>query len=332
MSHTYDPYHLSNPTVYLVKMVIFLIVIGLLGTILATQLFTAFSSNLFLNGFILAVLFIGILLSLRQVWRLFAEVKWVNTLQDGNSVSDLKRPPILLNPVASILRGNIGQAIISPSSMRSILDSVGMRLDEARDTSRYMTGLLVFLGLLGTFFGLLQTVSSVGDVIQSLDAGSADAGSLFTNLKAGLEAPLSGMGTAFASSLFGLSGSLILGFLDLQASQAQNNFYNELEDWMGTMTALDNPLQQAQMAGASAAEIQELIERMGDSMQGSMQGVATSENAILALGELAQGIGELVRHIRGEQENLRSHIADQSAQNKKFRELMDILIEENRKQ
>ncbi len=125
--------------------------------------------------------------------------------------------------------------------MRSILDSVGNRLEEAKDTSRYLTGLLVFLGLLGTFYGLLQTVSSVGDVIASLDVTNSDSGNLFSNLKDGLEAPLSGMGTAFASSLFGLSGSLILGFLDLQASQAQNAFYTDLEDWMSSMTELDHP-------------------------------------------------------------------------------------------
>src|SRR5690606_526027 len=131
--------------------------------------------------------------------------------------------PVLLAPVAGILRDRLGEAVITPQSMRSILDSVGNRLDEAKDTSRYLTGLLVFLGLLGTFYGLLETVTSVGTIINSLDVNAgADTATLFTNLKEGLAAPLSGMGTAFSASLFGLTGSLILGFLDLQASQAQN--------------------------------------------------------------------------------------------------------------
>ncbi|WDR01179.1 flagellar motor protein MotA [Devosia algicola] len=234
MTQDYDPYHLASPTVYLIKIVIFLVLVLLVGAILYNTIITFFWANPFINGLIGFTLAVGVFLSFRQVIRLFPEVQWVNSLQDGTNSS--ARQPVLLAPVAGILRERIGEAIITPSSMRSILDSVGNRLDEAKDTSRYLTGLLVFLGLLGTFFGLLQTVTSVGNVINALDVTSGDSATLFANLKEGLTAPLAGMGTAFSSSLFGLSGSLILGFLDLQTSQSQNAFYTDLEDWMTSMT------------------------------------------------------------------------------------------------
>src|SRR5690606_16496678 len=176
------------------------------------------------------------------------------------------------------------EAIITPSSMRSILDSVGNRLDEAKDTSRYLTGLLVFLGLMGTFYGLLETVSSVAGVINALDA-TGDTATQFSALREGLAAPLSGMGTAFSSSLFGLAGSLILGFLDLQTSQAQNAFYTDLEDWMTSMTELDHPVS-AMQANAGGPDMTAAIERLGANMQNQN----SSQNAIRAMAELARGI------------------------------------------
>jgi methyl-accepting chemotaxis protein len=322
MSQQYDPYHLASPTVYLLKMIIFLILVGLIGVVLSPQLLDAFWANPFINGLILLVLIIGIVLSFRQVIRLFPEVTWVNSLQDGNPTGS--HLPSLLMPVAVIMRDRMGETVITPASMRSILDSVGIRLDEAKDTSRYMTGLLVFLGLLGTFYGLLQTVNSVGAVIQGLDVTTDDAGNLFGNLKEGLQAPLGGMGTAFASSLFGLSGSLVLGFLDLQASQSQNAFYTDLEDWMSSMTELDHPMAQLQanQLGISSDEMHQMFERLGASVQSS----SSSQNAIRAMAELAKGIDGLVKHIRSEQEDLRSHIAEQSENNAKMRELVDALL------
>ena len=217
MAQAYDPYHLASPVVYLVKILIFLIIIAFyVGLILSGQVTQFYWASPFINSLILLVAATGIFLSFRQIIRLFPEIKWLNSLQDGG-LNDT-RPPVLLAPVAGILRDRIGESVITPASMRSILDSVGNRLDEAKDTSRYLTGLLVFLGLMGTFYGLLQTVTSVAGVIQGLDVSSGDTTTLFTNLKDGLVAPLSGMGTAFSSSLFGLAGSLILGFLDLQTS------------------------------------------------------------------------------------------------------------------
>jgi len=275
---------------------------------------------------ILLVLGVGILLSFRQVIRLFPEVRWVNSLQEGFQGSNAK-PPVLLAPVAAIMRDRLGETMITPASLRSILDSVGFRLEEAKDTSRYLTGLLVFLGLLGTFYGLLQTVTSVSSVIQGLDVTAGDSGDLFGSLQQGLQAPLSGMGTAFSSSLFGLTGSLVLGFLDLQTGQAQIAFYTDLEDWMASMTELDHPVtaMQASGLGVSANEMQTMIEQLGTSMQSS----SSSQNAIRAMAELAHGIDGLVKHIRAEQEDLRRHITEQNETNKKLRDLVDALLRED---
>jgi len=323
MSQPYEPYRLASPAIYLVKIVIFLVLVGLVAAILFNQIVTFFWANPFINGLIFFTLFVGIVLSFRQVIRLFPEVKWVNSLQEGQMPST---QPVMLAPVAGLLRDRLGEAMITPSSMRSILDAVGNRLDEAKDTSRYLTGLLVFLGLMGTFYGLLETVTSVAAVIQTLDVTAGDTTTLFTNLKDGLTAPLGGMGTAFSSSLFGLAGSLILGFLDLQTSQAQNAFYTDLEDWMTSMTELDHPVTAMQAAGlgVSGGEMQAMIEQLGSTMQSSN----SSQNAIRAMAELARGIDGLVKHIRAEQADLRIHIEEQGETNRRLRDLIEAMLRE----
>lgn len=326
MSQHYDPYNIASPLVYLIKMVIFLVLVALVAIILLPQLLESFWSSPFINGLILFVLLIGIALSFRQVVRLFPEVNWVNSLQSGNP-NAVSKPPVLLAPVAGILRDRLGEMVITPASLRSILDSVGIRLDEAKDTSRYLTGLLVFLGLLGTFYGLIQTVSSVSGAIQSLDVTTGDTANIFSTLKEGLEAPLEGMAIAFSSSLFGLSGSLILGFLDLQTGQAQNAFYTDLEDWMSTITELDHPVtaMQANNLGVSGNEMQQMFDRLGATMQTQN----SSQNAIRAMAELAKGIDGLVKHIRAEQEDIRSHIVEQAEVNKRLTRLIDTLLQDN---
>src|SRR6516162_4903996 len=233
MTKDLDPFKLSSPRIFLVRMTVFLILGFLIAVILYKQIWAAFLANPGLNALIICVLLIGIILAYRQVIRLFPEVAWVNSfrLADPGLVS--ARPPVLLAPMAAILGDRPGRMAISAQTMRGLLDSIATRLDEARDISRYMTGLLVFLGLLGTFWGLIVTVGSVGGVINSLKVGG-DAESVFESLREGLAAPLSGMGISFSSSLFGLAGSLVLGFLDLQSSQAQNRFYIDLEDWLST--------------------------------------------------------------------------------------------------
>src|SRR5215469_11229082 len=233
MANDLDPLKLSSPRIFLVRMTVFLVLCTLLAVILYKQLITAFESNILLNSVIIVVLCIGILMTFRQVIRLYPEVNWVNSFRLADPGLALERPPVLLAPMAAILGDRMGRMAISAQIMRGILDSIGTRLEEARDMSRYMTGLLIFLGLLGTFWGLIETVGSVGNVIKGLKVGG-DAATMFDALRDGLAAPLAGMGISFSSSLFGLAGSLVLGFLDLQTSQAQNRFYTDLEDWLST--------------------------------------------------------------------------------------------------
>jgi hypothetical protein len=225
----YDPHHLSSPQVFLWSMVIFLAIVAFIAVILTRQISNAFATNPGLNGLILGVLLVGILLSFGQVIRLFREIRWVNSFRAGTEVGGAG--------AAGADEGAAGALVIDGALDQ--LDALDARFHRhaprrERDISRYLVGLLVFLGLLGTFWGLLGTIGSIGDTIQALDPGSGDTKSVLDALKSGLSAPLSGMGTAFSSSLFGLSGSLVLGFLDLQAGRAQNRFYTELENWLST--------------------------------------------------------------------------------------------------
>src|SRR6204780_2691769 len=225
---------LSSPRIFLVRMLVFLILCGLIAFVLQRQIFNAFLANPWLNGLIIAVLLIGIILSFHHVIRLFPEVAWVNGYRSADPKLAARREPKLLAPMAAMLGGErVDRVAISAQTMRAFLDSLANRLDEARDISRYLTGLLVFLGLLGPFWGLIETVGSVGGIIHGPKKGG-DADAVFETLKEGLAAPLGGMGISFSSSLFGLAGSLVLGFLDLQTSQAQNRFYTNLEDWLAT--------------------------------------------------------------------------------------------------
>src|SRR5438093_1146513 len=233
MAQDIDPFKLSSPRIFIVRMVVFLTLCALVVVVLYKQIWTAFLANAVLNGVIIFVLAIGIALAFRQVIRLFPEIDWVNGFRLADPGLAVERPPVLLAPMAVLLRDRVGRMAISAQVMRGILDSIAARLDEARDTSRYMTALLVFLGLLGTFWGLIETMGSIGNVINSLKPGG-DAAAIFESLKEGLAAPLGGIGIAFSASLFGLAGSLVLGFLDLQTSQAQNRFHTDLEDWLAT--------------------------------------------------------------------------------------------------
>jgi hypothetical protein len=294
-------------------MLIFLILVGFLVAILYAQVLSAFMANPGLNGLIVGVLFIGIAYSFRQILRLYPEIRWVNKFRLGDPGLKMPRPPVLLAPMATMLRDRTGHLSLSTLSMRSILDSIGSRLDEARDISRYLVGLLIFLGLLGTFWGLLETINSVGTTINSLDMGNSDGLVIFEELKAGLEAPLKGMGTAFSSSLFGLAGSLVLGFLDLQASQAQNRFYNELEDWLSGITEL----QLGETLGSGTTpqlryamlEMQRSISQLGLNIERG----ALNDNSTEAVRNLAAGVEKLIEQMRAEQKVVREW-ADEQAQ------------------
>jgi hypothetical protein len=283
----------------------------------------ALNANLFLNGLIITILLIGIILAFRQVIRLFPEIAWVNSFRLADPGLAVERPPVLLAPMAAILGDRVGRMAISSQTMQGLLDSISARLDEARDMSRYMTGLLVFLGLLGTFWGLIETVSSVGDVIKGLKVGG-DAGAMFDSLKDGLAAPLKGMGISFSSSLFGLAGSLVLGFLDLQTSQAQNRFYTDLEDWLATTVrdlVVDSTPAIPAPSGNSGAEIHAAIERLREVMADG----ASNKSATGAMANLAEAIQGLVHHMRSEQQLIREWVDAQAVQHREIRRLLEIL-------
>ena len=316
MAREYDPHKLSNPSVFLFSMIIFLIIVSFLGAVLYRQILTAFVTNPGLNGLIFAVLIIGILLALVQVVRLIPEVKWVNSFRQGNADLEASRGPVLLAPMKALLGQSGHEMSISTNSMRSILDSIGNRLDESRDISRYLIGLLVFLGLLGTFWGLLQTIGSIGETIQSLDPNSGNANDVLDALKSGLKAPLDGMGTAFSSSLFGLAGSLVLGFLDLQAGRAQTRFYTELENWLSSVTDLTSDGLIA--AGASSEDMKLHIEQLTQRLQGQGQNGRSNE----ALSSLVESIQQMVKHMRNEQDITRQQLSQQQEQQKDLLMLM----------
>ncbi|CAL75023.1 conserved hypothetical protein; putative biopolymer transport exbB protein; putative membrane protein [Bradyrhizobium sp. ORS 278] len=315
-----EPTKLSTPRIFLVRMLVFLVLCALVGVILYKQIIMAFFANPGLNALIGAVLLIGVILAFRQIIRLYPEVSWVNNFRIADPGLAVARHPTLLAPMAAILgRERTGRMSISQQTMRHLLDSIATRLDEARDISRYMTGLLVFLGLLGTFWGLIETVGSVGKVIDGLKVGG-DAGALFDTLKGGLAAPLSGMGISFSSSLFGLAGSLILGFLDLQSSQAQNRFYTDLEDWLaGTVREYGG-------SGDTSADLSVAIERLRTAMEeGSNRG------ATAAMANLAEAIQGLVAHMRTEQQMIREWADGQGEQNREIKRLLERLARQPEK-
>ncbi len=222
----------------ILRMSAFLIVVMIVIMILFEPLYSAFLANSAINTLILGVLLVGIIFIFRQILILNPEIKWISNYKKNKSIQSNQKSPRLLSSMATMLGENNDKKSLSTLSMRSLLDGISSRLEESRELARYITGLLIFLGLLGTFWGLLQTITSVGDVISALKIENNDFSNQFNMLKSGLEAPLKGMGTAFSSSLFGLTGSLILGFLDLQVGQAQNRFYNELEEWLSSKTQL----------------------------------------------------------------------------------------------
>jgi hypothetical protein len=303
-------------------MAVFVVLVALVAFILNKQIQVAFMANPGLNALIIGVLVIGIILAARQVIRLYPEVEWVNNFRLADPGLAMDRPPVLLAPMAAILGSRVGRMAMSTTLMRGILDSIATRLDEARDIMRYMTGLLVFLGLLGTFWGLIETVGSVGNVINSLKTGG-DAGSMFDGLREGLAAPLSGMGISFSSSLFGLAGSLVLGFLDLQSSQAQNRFYTELEDWLST-TVYDHSGDPAAAPLGPSPDMRAAI----DQLRGAIEQSGSSKASSAAMANLAEAIQGLVHHMRSEQQMIRDWVDGQADQQREIKRLLEIMVRE----
>ncbi|MBS7545208.1 MotA/TolQ/ExbB proton channel family protein [Ancylobacter oerskovii] len=351
-----DPYlKLSSPRIFLVRMFVFLLLCAALAAVLHEHIWRAFLYNPGLNGVIFGVLAIGILFAFRQVVRLLPEVAWVNAFRLIEPGIEVRRSPVLLAPMAALLGDRVGRMAISQMTMRSIMESIGTRLDEGRDLLRYLTGLLVFLGLLGTFWGLIETVSSIGGVIASLDVGP-NSGSVFDAMKTGLAAPLSGMGISFSSSLFGLAGSLVLGFLDLQAGQAQNRFYTDLEDWLATTVddldldkvkpvpvpaplpaspAPATPLGPVPLPppsaflsqGLSQLDLNQLTEAVAKLDRTMTE--AGSQRVTTAMAHLAESLQGLVQHMRSEQQMVRDWVEAQAEQQKDIKKLLERLARES---
>ncbi|WOC16513.1 hypothetical protein MP213Fo_19960 [Pseudochrobactrum sp. MP213Fo] len=318
MGTEYDPNRLSSPRMVLMTMIVFLMLVAFLALVLSRQIQTFFITNPGLNGLILGVLLVGIILIFTQVLRLVPEIRWVNSFRNGD---DSANDAVLLAPMRALI-GRRQSMALSTSSMRSILDSIATRLDESRDVSRYLIGLLVFLGLLGTFWGLLETIGSIGQTIQSLDPKSGDTSSMLDSLKSGLQAPLSGMGTAFSSSLFGLSGSLILGFLDLQAGRAQNRFYTELENWLSSVTDLNSDMPVSVENGSNTLEE---IRLFSDRLQTMQDSGGSSQRTTAALANLADGVQALVKTMRHDQQSMSDWVERQAEEQKALRQTVEKL-------
>ena len=304
---------MTEPRNYLLRMVVFIVLVLAMLSLLWQPLLNAFLNNPVLNSFILLVLAIGIAWNLGQVMRLTPEVAWLDNFQRARQGGTLEQatPPKLLAPMASMLSSRDSQHgqgrrfTLSAGAMRSLLDGIDSRLDESRELSRYMTGLLIFLGLLGTFWGLLKTVGSVSEVIGSMSVGSGDVNLMFEQLKSGLVKPIAGMGTAFSASMFGLAGALVLGFLDLTAGQAQNRFFNELEEWLAGLTRLSSGVL-AEGEGSVPAYVQALLEQTAENME-QLQRVLTrgeerSQQTGQAIAQLAERMGGLTDTLRASQQ------------------------------
>ena len=296
---------MTRPQRYLARMIIFLVIVAAIAALLFPRLADAFFANALLNGVILGVLLVGIAFIFRQVVIIFPEVGWIERYRENWPGLSVETPPRLLAPMATMLGESKGRRMMSATSMRSILDGIDSRLDEARDISRYFIGVLIFLGLLGTFWGLLETVNSVGAVIGGLSIGAGDLAAVFDDLKTGLEAPLTGMGTAFSSSLFGLAGSLVLGFLDLQVGQAQNRFYNDLEEWLSSITRLSSGSGLGDGDQPIPAYIQALLEQTADSLEALQNTLSRGEESRIAtsnnLMALTERLATLTDQMRTEQ-------------------------------
>src|SRR5262245_41891934 len=310
---------LLSPGVYLWRMFVFLVLVGLVIALLHDRLWSAMLQNPGLNFLICFVLVAGIFYVFTQVLRFYPEIRWVNAFRIADPGLAISARPVLLAPMATMLRDRSGSLSLSATSMRSIMDSIASRLDEARDTGRYLVGLLVFLGLLGTFWGLLDTISTVGATISAIDMRASDSVTVFDELKRGLAAPLRGMGTAFASSLLGLGGSLVLGFLELQASHAHSRFYNQLEEWRSGITDLAPAGSQSsdyasRQLYAAIHDMHRAVLDLNERVTAIPKADGVAGGADEAVRDLAKGVDQLVRQMRAEQKVVREWVDEQAAQ------------------
>jgi len=307
---------LSRPGIYVGRVIVFLILCGIAVAFLQERIVLAFLANPALNAVIVLALFSGIVLALYALWQVGREVRWANSrLRSDAPPSRLK--PNLLAPLEGVFAGSVKR--LTPLSQRALQDSFEARLDESREILRYLAGLLVFLGLLGTFWGLLETVRSIGGVIGAMHASGGEGSTMFEDLKTGLAAPLAGMGISFSSSLFGLAGSLVLGFLDLQVGRAHSRFATEVEDRLAARLSVAAEGEPPALQGVhtALAELKQLVGADGGSR-------ATTQ----AMANLAEGIQALVKHMRSEQQMIRDWVEAQASRERKVERLLDRLASE----
>lgn len=293
---------MTQPMAFVWRMAGFLAFVAVVTIAVFDQLQHAFAANPVLNSVILAVLLFGIGWNLRQVMVLRHEVAWIEGFRSVRG-ADAPVQPRLLAPMASMLSARRSERVsLSAIALRSVMDGIVSRLDESRELSRYMVGLLIFLGLLGTFWGLLLTIGSVADVIGSMSVGAGDLNALFNQLKTGLARPLEGMGTAFSTSMLGLAGALVLGFMDLTAGQAQNRFTNELEEWLAGLTRLSSGPSGQDGEGSIPAYVNALLEQTAENLEGLQailargeEGRAETSRALITLTERLTVLTEQMR-------------------------------------
>jgi hypothetical protein len=301
---------ITRPRRFVLRMLGFLAAVLVLAAILHEHLIHAFQANPVLNALILGVLFVGILYTFRQVTALAREVEWLETFKRNRPGLAGLGQPRLLAPMAAMLSEKRERFTLSALAMRSLLDGIQSRLDESRELSRYMVGLLIFLGLLGTFWGLLLTINAIADVIGGMSIGTGEITQLFGQLQSGLQAPLAGMGTAFSTSLFGLAAALVLGFLDLTAGQAQNRFFNDLEDLLAQQTRLSSgAIGGIEGEGGSVpVYVQALLEQTAENLEGLQRTLARGEEGRIAANQavigLTERLGQLTDQMRASQQLL----------------------------
>ncbi len=300
---------MTKPTNFLIRMLIFLLLVYGTAALISPQLARFYMANPLINSVIMVVELFGVFWNLRQVQRLYPEVLWVEHFRRTRQPLQQATPPVLLAPMARMLQGRADgerRITLSGTAMRTLLDGIASRLDESRELSRYVTGVMIFLGLLGTFWGLLHTVSSVAAVINGMNLTGGDVNAMFAQLKSGLAGPLAGMGTAFSSSMFGLSGALILGFLDLTAGQAMNRFFNELEEWLAGLTRLSTGVLGGDGEASMPVYMQALMEQTAENMEALQRVLARGEDARVqsntTLQSLAERMGSLSDTLRTNQQ------------------------------
>ncbi|MBQ4826076.1 MULTISPECIES: biopolymer transporter ExbB [unclassified Leisingera] len=287
----------SQPVRQIIMMLIALGLSGFGAFVALPRVLPVFEANPWLNGFIVFVFVIGVLACFWQVVQLIGSVRWIERFAFGDT-SDERRTPSMLAPLASLLRSRGARMQLGSASTQSILDSVANRIDEDREITRYIVNLLIFLGLLGTFYGLATTVPAVVDTIRSLAPQEGEEGlSVFNRLMTGLEAQLGGMGVAFASSLLGLAGSLIVGLLELFAGHGQNRFYRELEEWLSSITRVS--FSSGEDGAGDSGVVSQVLDNMAEQMDALQAMFAeTSEGRAAVdqkLGDLVETIQEMNR-------------------------------------